>query len=314
LSPRIPFDRLLGMRFGLLGTGYWAAQVHAGALAAHDGVDFAGVWGRNSARAKRLAERYGVPAYDEVDALVEDVDAVAVAVPPNVQADLAVRAARAGRHLLLEKPLALDVASADRVVEAVDAGNLATLVFFTRRFVPSVATFIEDSAERGGWYAVHGTYYVSIFQPGSPYADTPWRRVHGGLWDVGPHALSYVVPLLGPVAEVSAVDGPYGTVHVLMRHASGGASTLSLTLDAPPGATATGFTYFGAHGTARLPEPDASGVQAFTRAVDELIGLADRSAEGEPARHPCDVHFGRDVVAVLAAADTARRERRIVAV
>jgi predicted dehydrogenase len=138
--------------------------------------------------------------------------------------------------------------------------------------------------------------------------------VHGGLWDLGPHALSYVVPLLGPVAEVSAVDGPYSTVHVLARHVGGGASTLSLTLDAPPEATAAAFTYFGEHGTATLPEPDASPVQAFGTAIGELVALAGEAAHGQPPSHPCDVHFGREVVAVLAAADAARRERRIVAV
>src|SRR3569833_1599304 len=99
----------MALRFGLLGTGHWAAEAHGAALARHPGVEFAGVWGRNPAKSADLAGRYGVRAYDSVNALLSDVDAVAVAVPPDVQADLALRAANAGKHLLLDKPVAFTV-------------------------------------------------------------------------------------------------------------------------------------------------------------------------------------------------------------
>ena len=73
----------------------WAAETHAAALAAHPDAEFVGVWGRDPAKVDALAGRYGVGAYHDVDALFADVDAVAAALPPDVQADLAVRAATA---------------------------------------------------------------------------------------------------------------------------------------------------------------------------------------------------------------------------
>src|SRR6185295_18080660 len=94
----------MALKFGLLGTGYWAAETQAAALAAHPDAEFVGVWGRDPAKAQALADRYGVRAYGGVDALIADVDAVAVALPPDVQGELAARAAEAGRHLLLDKP------------------------------------------------------------------------------------------------------------------------------------------------------------------------------------------------------------------
>src|SRR4051812_37095777 len=106
------------MRFGVLGTGFWAREVHAAAIAEHPTAELAGIWGRDLAKATALGAEFDVPGYADVDALLADVDAVAFALPPNVQAPLAVRAAEAGRHLLLEKPLALTVADADRVVDA----------------------------------------------------------------------------------------------------------------------------------------------------------------------------------------------------
>src|SRR3954471_22667853 len=76
----------VALRFGLLGTGRWAAETHAPALVAAPGAELVAVWGRDAAKAGALAERYGARAYAEVDDLLAEVDAVAVALPPDVQA------------------------------------------------------------------------------------------------------------------------------------------------------------------------------------------------------------------------------------
>ncbi|WP_327005246.1 Gfo/Idh/MocA family oxidoreductase [Dactylosporangium sp. NBC_01737] len=297
------------MRFGVLGTGHWAATTQAVALAAHPDATLTGVWGRSPAKTAAFAESFGITAFDDVDALLSSVDAVAIALPPEIQAGLAVRAARAGKHLLLDKPLALTVESAAAVVDAVDATGVASVVFFTNRFIPAVETFLRDNTALGGWYAAHATMYASIFQPGNPYAGSTWRKEHGGLWDLGPHALSVVLPLLGPVVDLSAADGPHDTVHLLLRHDSGAASTLSLTLDAAPDATSFGFSYFGEHGALTLPTwGDDTPVTAFGHAVTALLAAAG----GVP--HPCDVRYAASITGILAAADQARRTQTIVTV
>jgi predicted dehydrogenase len=301
----------LRVRFGLLGTGYWAAETHGAALAAHPSAELAGVWGRDPAKAKTLATRFGATPYSDVDALLADVDAVAVAVPPAVQAELAARAARAGRHLLLDKPLALTTAAADEVVAAVEDAGVASLVFFTNRFRPEIEAFLAEQARIGDWYACRGVMHASIFHPDNPYGASPWRREYGGLWDIGPHALSILLPLLGDVTEVTAVDGPRHTVNVIARHGDGAATDLSLTLDAAPNAVAMEQVFYGEHGVAVVPGDGATtAVQAFGHAVDRLMAMA---ATGERS-DPRDVRFGRTVVRILAAADVARRERRAVGV
>src|SRR5471030_2648545 len=125
----------MGMRVGLVGTGYWARETHATALAAHPDADLVGVWGRSFARATELAEAVGGRPYESVDEMFADVDAAAFAVPPDIQAELAVRAATRGCHLLLDKPVAFTTEAADRVVEAVESAGLRSLVFFTSRYV-----------------------------------------------------------------------------------------------------------------------------------------------------------------------------------
>jgi predicted dehydrogenase len=138
------------LRFGLVGTGHWARITHAPALAATDGIDFTAVWGRNAGAARELADRYHARAYDNISGLVANVDAVAFAVPPGVQAPIAVRAARAGKHLLLEKPIAISAADADALVDAVEQANVASVVFFTARFQADVRAWLSEVTAAGG--------------------------------------------------------------------------------------------------------------------------------------------------------------------
>jgi predicted dehydrogenase len=285
------------VRFGVLGTGHWASAVHATALAGHPSAELVGVWGRDLAKAKALGAEFEVPGYSDVDALLADVDAVTIAVPPDVQAPLAVRAAEAGRHLLLEKPIALDVAGADRVVDAVRAAGVASVVFFTFRFQTATSTWLTQAARTrlaGG----AGSWLSSL--AGTPFAASPWRQERGALWDIGPHALSVLVPALGPVVAVQAGAGLRDTVHLVLTHESGAASTVTLSHTVAPMASGIEFYVHGDAGRlVLLPDTEAP-LEAFGVAVDELGAAAMTGGT-----HPCDVTFGRDVVAVLATAARA---------
>lgn len=298
------------LSFGLFGTGPWAADTHAAALVDQPRARLAGVWGRDPVKAAALADRYGVPAFDDVDRLIEAVDAVAVALPPDVQADIAVRAARAGRHLLLDKPLALDLAGAERVVAAAEQSGVASVVFFTNRFDSKVAGHLAATAATGGWHGARGTMFASIFQPGSLYGGSTWRRERGALWDIGPHMLSILLPVLGPVAEVAAMNGPRGIVQLMLRHTGGQASSVALTLDAPPEATAYEVVFHGENGIDTVPRGTGGAAAALGLALEQLLDEVDTGTRDQQ----CDVRFGRDVVAVLAAAESARSEGRTVPV
>jgi predicted dehydrogenase len=289
------------LRFGLLGTGYWAAETQAAGLHGHPDADFVGVWGRDPAKAGALADRYGVRSFADVDELFSAVDAVAVALPPDVQAPLAIRAARAGRHLLLDKPVALDLAEADRLVEAVDVSGVASLVFVTNRYRPNIEEWIGRTAAAGGWGGARVTMLGSICGADSPYRDSQWRRERGGLWDLGPHALSVVLPVLGPVAEAIAVPAPFDTVHAILRHRDGAVSTLATSLNAPPALAIWATMFLGEAGTARMPAAQGDAVTAFRAAIARL---AANVAAGRPA-DPLDVRAGRDTVAVLTAAQAS---------
>ena len=297
------------MRFGLFGTGPWAHQAHAPALAAHPQVDLVGVWGRNPDKAAELADRHGTRAYAEAGDLIADVEAVAIALPPDVQAPLALRAARAGRHLLLDKPVAFTAADAAEIAAAVDERDLASVVFFTRRLMPQIGEFVADAVATGGWVEGRVDHLGSIFTPDNPFGASPWRKDSGGLWDVGPHALALVLPVLGPVTEVAAMAGPRDMTHVLLRHAGGAISTLTLSVDAPPAAEREDAVFAGAAGVRPVPVVPWQPVEALGRALDQLVAAA-----GGGPRPELDVHFGAEVTAVLVAAQEAVTTGRTVAV
>ncbi|MFI1722768.1 Gfo/Idh/MocA family protein [Streptomyces sp. NPDC020489] len=288
------------MRIGLLGTGPWAEGAHAPALSAHGELEFAGVWGRRTEAAKELADRFGTRAYDDVDELIADVDAVAVALPPAVQAELAVRAARAGRHLLLDKPLAPTVEQGRAVVASVREAGVASVVFFTTRFQSVTEAWITEQAAADGWFTARAEWLGAVFTTDSPFGASPWRREKGALWDVGPHALSVLLPVLGDVRQVAAAaHGPADTVHLVLEHTGGASSTLTLSLTAPPAAAGAAVELRGESGMTLLPRSPDGAVPALGRAADALLAAA---RTGRP--HPCDAAFGLRVTEILAAAES----------
>jgi len=291
------------MRFGLLGTGWWATDTHGPGLVAAPDVELVAVWGRDPDKAATLADRLGTQALSDVDDLFDRVDAVAIALPPDVQADLAVRAAEAGRHLLLDKPLALDVRSADRVVAAVETSEVASVVFFTNRFDPGVAASLDDAVQAGGWRVGRATFYSSVLLPGNERIESPWRDDHGGLWDVGPHTLASLLPVLGPAEAVTALQDDAGTTQVLVRHQGGAVSSMAVSLLMPRGADERETTFGGDAGWRSMPDRSETSSQLYVRAAKALVETAGAGRTD----HPCGVQFGRDVVAILEAVETSIR-------
>ena len=282
------------LRFGLAGTGHWARIVHAPALASTAGIELAGIWGRNPEAAAALARGYHCAWYDNFDALLSEVDAVAFAVPPDIQAALAVRAATAGRHLLLEKPIATTEEAADVLAQAVQDAGVASVVFFTARFQADVRAWLASIAE-DRWSGGSAVWLGSALAEGSPF-NTPWRHKWGGLWDLGPHLVSLLWASLGPVTAVTADAGTGDVTHLILHHRGGASSAVAVTLRAPEAADGCDVWLWGETGRTQAPGETDQPVRALRVALAEL---AANARSGQP-RHDCDVLFGRAVGAILA--------------
>lgn len=282
------------MKFGLVGTGPWAQMTHGPGLTQAAGVDLVGVWGRNAADTDRLAAELGAAPYHDYPAMLEQVEAVAFAVPPGVQAVMAGEAARAGKHLLLDKPIAGDVEAARALHAAAEANGVATVVFFTDRFVESTREWLDHVYQSGGWLGGWMRWFSALQELDNPFGASPWRRQRGALWDTGPHALSTLGAALGPIDSITAVAGRDDLVILTLNHTTGATSTATLSQFAPPAATIVETTVWGEQGFSVMPpRPDDSTV-ALQVAAQELVRSA---TSGKP--HDVDVAFGARIVELL---------------
>lgn len=162
------------------------------------------VWGRELKRAEQFAERFKIPrAAGSLDALVEGVDAVYVAVPPVAHLPVAVAAVEAGRHVLIEKPLCPTFAGFESLSALVAERHVTAAVAYYRRFAPALRRLREVLAT-GALGAIRSAH-VNFARTYRPKADDPkaWRldpRVAGSgvLADAGCHRLDLLCWLLGP--------------------------------------------------------------------------------------------------------------------
>ena len=291
----------MALRIGVAGTGHWADTVHIPGLKLQPAVELVGVWGRNPSTVDAVAKRHGIQGFTRFEDMLASVDAVSFSLPPSVQAELAVTAAGAGKHLLLEKPIAPTVAEAERIADAVKRNNVSSVVFFTRRFVPEFERVLQEM-RRKSWTGARVRQHTEAMLPGSPYAGSVWRQAEGAaLWDLGPHALSVLTAILGPVEKISASRTTDRLSRFIATHKGGAVSDVSLGLHTKPTEIKSEYLFSGPGGDAPLPIPAFPRPQALAAAAGDL---ADNVARGD-RRHRCDVTVGLEVVRVLAAADRA---------
>ena len=182
-----------------------------------------------------LAASYQAAPYHDFSAFLADVNAVCFAVPPDVQAPMATQAARAGKHLLLEKPVALTDAAADAPGRGRRAGRGGVGgVLHPAVSSPDVRAWLAGWTARGGWAGGVSAWLGSALREADPF-NTPWRNDQGGLWDIGPHMVSLLWASLGPVTSVTADAGRGDITHLVLHHQGGATSTATVTLSATGG-------------------------------------------------------------------------------
>lgn len=286
------------LRMGLAGTGYWADVTHAAAVGDAPSWELAAVWGRDASRAGELAARHGAPhASDDFDAFLAEVDAVTFAIPPHVQSELALRAVEAGKHVALEKPVALDPATAHRLVDAVEAHDVATVVMFTMMYDPRMRAIVDETRAGRQWTGGAGLWLGSALSDDNPF-NTPWRHEELPIWDVGPHAVAALWCTVGPIVDVLSAVYEDDMMHVVFAHEGGRTSSCSMTLRAPDAADGFSTLVWGESGRLELPVDDVDSRASFATAYEELAELI-RTGE---RNHDYDVRFGTRIVEVSALA------------
>jgi len=235
--------------FGIVGAGM-VARFHARAIADTAGARLAAICRADASRSDEAAAEFGVPCEVSLEALLErpDVDAVCLCTPSGMHAAQTLAAARAGKHVLVEKPIALDLADADAMIAACRDAGVRLGVALQRRTDPS-SRALHDAIRAGELGSmVLGTATVPYFRPQSYYESAAWRGTWsldggGALMNQGIHLVDLLLWLMGGEAEVVGASGGADRheievedcVVAALRFSCGARGTIVATTAAAPG-------------------------------------------------------------------------------
>ncbi|HEY7508800.1 MAG TPA: Gfo/Idh/MocA family oxidoreductase [Vicinamibacteria bacterium] len=233
---------------GLIGAGT-ISRTHGRAATELPGVEVVAVVGTNREKTAALAAEHGAAAYGALDEFLRHrpMEAVLIGSPSGVHADEAIAAARAGLHVLCEKPLDVTTERVDAMVAEADKAGVKLGVMFQDRTKPDLRRLkaLIDGGGLGRPLLVSGR--VRWWRPPEYYASSRWRGTWaldggGALMNQGVHTVDLMLWLLGDVRWVSARTAT--TLHkievedtavAVLEFASGAVGTLEATTTAYPG-------------------------------------------------------------------------------
>jgi predicted dehydrogenase len=254
------------LRWGILGT----ARINRALvppLRASKRNTLTAIASRDLARAREVAAQWDVPqAYGSYDALLGDssIDVVHIPLPNDLHAEWTVRAARAGKHVLCEKPLAISLAGVDRISAAAHAAGVVVAEAFMYRHHAQTLKVLDlvGNGALGEVRLVRGSFTFNLDRPG----DVRLQPAQGGgcLWDVGCYPVSFARFVLGAEpAEAFGwqVTGPTGVDETFagqLRFPSGALAQFDCGFRAP---FRTEIEVVGSEGSLRVNRPFKPGVK-----------------------------------------------------
>ncbi len=228
--------RAPALRWGILGPG-WIAERFVRSLQENTRQDLVAVGARSPTRAQSFADRWAIPrAYGSTEELVGDpgLDAVYVSTPHHHHFPCALKAIEAGKHVMVEKPLALNATEATRLAEAAKRSNVLCMEAYWIDFLPKFDV-LRQVLEAG----ILGELHSIIADHGEHFG--PEHRIMradmagGPLLDLGTYPVAFATKILGPAEKVMALgqrasSGVNGQASILLAHAGDAQSVLHTTL------------------------------------------------------------------------------------
>lgn len=321
----IPADRTI--RVALVGCGRISGS-HVAAIDKIDGLDLVAVSDVEIDRAKALVDGRGIPAFRTVEELLAgvDCDVVAICTPSGLHPAHGILAARAGKHVVTEKPMAISLADADALVQACDAAGVHLFVVKQNRLNPPIQ-LLRRAVEKGRFGRIYlANTTVRWTRPQDYYDAAPWRGTWefdgGAIMNQASHYVDLMQWLVGPVESVIAKTATLArrietedTGIAVLRFRSGALGVIEVTVLTHPRNFEGSITILGEKGTVKIGGTAVNRVEHWQFADydddDKLIHAANTSP-------PTVYGFGhegyyRNVLAVLrgqAKAGTDGREGR----
>jgi UDP-N-acetyl-2-amino-2-deoxyglucuronate dehydrogenase len=300
-------------RVGLVGCGR-ISKNHFDALRKVDGLTLAAVADIDAERARRAGEEQGVPAFVSLDEMLQsgDVDVVAICTPSGIHSAQGAAAARAGKHVVTEKPMSLSLAQADELVRACDDAGVQLFVVKQNRLNPPVQ-LLKRAVDKGRFGRIYMANVTVRWQRPQEYYDAePWRGTWefdgGAIMNQASHYVDLMQWLVGPVESISAKtatqarrieaeDSGIG----LLKFRSGALGVIEVNVLTYPKNLEGSITILGEKGSVKIGGTAVNRVEHWTFAdYDDDDKLVDAASTNPPNVYGFG-HEGyyRNVLAVL---------------
>ena len=197
--------------FGIIGCGM-IANFHAKAIRDIKGAELVGCYNRTAPKAEKLAGEFGGEVYTDLEAMLrrEDLDVVTICSPSGAHMEPCVAAAKAGKHVIVEKPLDVTLLRCDAMIEACETAGVKLATIFPSRFHRS-SQLMKQAVDEGrfGKLAL-GDAYVKWFRTQEYYDSGAWRGTWeldggGALMNQAIHSVDLLLWLMGPATAVFGI-------------------------------------------------------------------------------------------------------------
>jgi UDP-N-acetyl-2-amino-2-deoxyglucuronate dehydrogenase len=280
-------------RVALVGCGR-ISKNHFDAIAKIDGLSLSGVCDVVEARAKEAGERLGVPWFTSYETMLRDApsEIATIATPSGLHPAHGILAAKAGKHVVCEKPMAITLATADALVHACDDANVKLFVVKQNRLNPPVQLLKRamDKGRFGKIYLANTT--VRWTRPQEYYEQASWRGTWefdgGAFMNQASHYVDLMQWLVGPVESVIAKTATLArkieaedTGIAVLRFRNGALGCIEVTMLTYPRNLEGSITILGEKGTAKIGGTAVNKVEHWEFADpdpdDALVGASNTS-------------------------------------
>ncbi len=291
--------------FGIVGCGM-IARFHAAAIKEIRGAKLVGCFNPTIEKAQRFATDQGCTAYEKLDEMLTrpDIDVITICSPSGAHLEPGLMAAKAGKHVLVEKPLEVTLARCDRLIDACEKAKVQLGTIFPSRYHPAAQT-LKAAVDKGRFGTISlADAYVKWFRTQQYYDSGAWRgtwKLDGGgaLMNQAIHTIDLLLWLLGPVTEVTAHTSTLSHERIevedvavaTLRFANGALGVVEATTGAFPGSLKK-IEIAGNQGSAILEEEDLIQWKfAKPTKLDEKIAseLTNRTKSGGGAGDPAAI-------------------------
>jgi len=280
------------IRAAIVGLGWWGRTIVDAVQGKSQQITFVAGNTRTRAKAEDFCKERKIELRDDLNAILKDrsIDAVVYTTPHSQHEEHVKRAARAGKHIYVEKPFTLTVASARAALDAVKKAGVVLGIDYQRRFHPSIGE-IRNRVKDGrlgtiGFCIAEATAPGGLFLPKESWRTNPEETPVGAMTGIGVHLVDGFIDLCGQIDEVYCVNTRRAaplvddTTTVVMKHKNGVTSTILCSIASAPNYRVA------VYGTRGLAETDRN-LEAF-----RFIPAPDKPGHLPPAQPEIIEHKG----------------------